>query len=123
MESVASVHWNKQAAKSAGLAYPYEIGIQRNCWIIQLLTNWMGDEGWLKRCYVEYRKFIFLSDVVWIRGKITRKYVDEDNEHCVDIKLTAFNQREEDTITGNATVILPSREKQYFPVTKRLENG
>lgn len=120
MEPVYSVHYNKSAANSAGLPYPYDVGVQRNAWFIQLFTNWMGDEGWLKRCYAEYRKFVYFSDVVWIKGKVTRKYVDADGDYCVDIEVHGINQRGEDTIPGWATVCLPSRENNYWPVECRL---
>ena len=122
LESLAAVHFNKDAAHDAGLPYPYEVGVQRNCWFIQFLTDWMGDDGWLKRCYTEYRRFIYMSDVVRFRGEVTSKYVDEAGEHCVDIEATVLNQRSENTTVARATVILPSREAQMFPVAKRLSN-
>jgi hypothetical protein len=80
----------------------------------------MGDEGWLKRCYAEYRRFVYHSDVVWLKGKVTRKYVDEDGEYCVDVETHGINQREEDTMPGQAAVALPCREAGAWPVEKRL---
>lgn len=123
MEPIAAVHWSKWAAKYAGLPFPYDLGAQRHSWVIQMLCNWMGDEGWLKRCYAEYRAFVFLSDVVWLKGTVTDKYTDENGEHCVDIATSGFNQRGEDTIPGKATVILPSRASRTWPVKNRLRDG
>jgi len=120
MEPIAAVHWNRWAAKSAGLPAPYDFGAQRQSWVMQLLTNWMGDEGWLKKCYCEYRSFVFLSDVVWLKGKVTGKQVDENGEHCVMIEISGINQRQENTIPGKAVVILPSREGGTWPVASRL---
>jgi hypothetical protein len=80
----------------------------------------MGDEGWLKKNYAEYRRFVYHSDAVWFRGKVTRKYIDEDGEHCVDIETSGVNQRGENTCPGYSTVVLPSREKGDWPVEKRL---
>ncbi|MDY7019121.1 MAG: MaoC family dehydratase N-terminal domain-containing protein [Chloroflexota bacterium] len=122
MEPAAGVHWNKHAASSAGLPDCYDIGIQRQSWLVHLLTNWMGDEGWLKRNYAEYRFFVYFSDVVWLRGKVTKKYVDENGEYCVDIETSARNQRGEETMPGRSTVILPSREAGTFPVRNRLSS-
>jgi len=119
LEPVYGVHYNKAAANSAGLPYPYDTAVQRHCWLMQLMTNWMGDDGWLKRSYAKYRNFVYLSDVLWIRGKVTRKYVDESGECCVDIKSTATNQRSEDVMPGISTVILPSREMGVAPIAKR----
>ena len=119
-EPIYGVHYNRAAASSAGLPYPYDIGAQRQCWLINLLTNWVGDEGWLKSNYAEYRKFVYHSDVVWLKGEVIKKYIDENGEHCVDIETSGVNQRGEDTILGHSTVILPSRENGTWPVERRL---
>ncbi|MFH1486855.1 MAG: MaoC family dehydratase N-terminal domain-containing protein, partial [Chloroflexota bacterium] len=97
MEPIYAVHYNKAAANGAGLPFPYDVGTQRQCWLIHLLTNWMGDEGWLKKNQAQYRRFVYFSDMVRFRGKVVRKYVDEDGDHCVEIATTAVNQRGEDT--------------------------
>ncbi|MFH1651285.1 MAG: MaoC family dehydratase N-terminal domain-containing protein [Chloroflexota bacterium] len=119
-EPVYSVHYSVPAARGVGALYAYDVGVQRHCWLVNLLTNWMGDEGWLKRCDAQYRQFVYHSDVVWLRGKVTKKYVDDNGEYCVDVSTTGINQREENTMPGEATVILPSREAKTWPVTKRL---
>ena len=120
MEPVYSVHYNQAAANASGLPYPYDAAVQRHCWLIQLLTNWMGDEGWLKRSYAKFKGMVYLSDVVWIRGTVTGRYVDENGECCVDIKTTAKNQRGEEVMPGRSTVILPSRKGGEGPVSKRM---
>ncbi len=119
-EPVYGVHYNKSAARSAGLPYPYDAGAQRHAWHIQLFTDWMGDDGWLKKDYGEYRKFVYLSDAVRFQGKVTKKYIDADGEPCVDIETQGMNQRGEDVLPGHATVVLPSRERNYWPLEKRL---
>ena len=91
--------------------------------MVNLLTNWMGDEGWLKSCLSEYRQFVYLSDAVWFKGKVTAKYVDDNKEHCVDIETRGVNQRSEDTIVGLSTVVLPSRDAGTWPVRARKRGG
>ncbi|MDO8689574.1 MAG: acyl dehydratase, partial [Dehalococcoidia bacterium] len=78
-------------------------------------------EGWLKKNYAEYRKFVYLSDVVWFKGTVTKKYVDEDGEYAIDIETHGVNQRGEDTIPGHSTVVLPSKTAGTSPVKKRLK--
>jgi len=119
-EPIFAVHYSIDGAKAMGLPYPYDIGTQRHCWLIQFLTNWMGDEGWLKRCYAEYRNFVFLSDVVWIRGKVVEKFIDEEGEYCVRIKTSAFNQRDVNVMPGEAVISLPVKEKKIYPVERRI---
>ena len=122
-EPIYAVHYNKQAANATGLPFPYDIGTQRQCWLIHLLTNWMGDEGWLKRNFAEYRRFVYFSDVARFEGTVTKKYVDDNGEYCVDIETTAFNQRGENTAPGQSTVILPSKEKGTWPVKDRVKKA
>jgi acyl dehydratase len=120
-EPIFAVHYNKAIANAAGLPYPYDVGAQRNIFLIQMLTDWMGDDGWLKRCYAEYRRFFYFSDTIWFRGKVVDKFIDEDNEPCVGIEIHAVNQRGEDTTPGYAVVVLPSREYDYWPIEVRLK--
>ena len=119
-EPVYGVHYLDSAAKGVGAMFPYDVGVQRNCWMVNLLTNWMGDDGWLKSCSSQYRQFVYLSDAVWFTGKVTNKYEDENGEFCVDIEAHGINQRNSDTIPSTATVILPSREHGTSPVELRL---
>jgi len=81
----------------------------------------MGDEGWLKRSYCEFRRFVYYSDVVWLKGEITEKFVDDGNECYVKIKTTAINQRGEEVMPGYAIVALPSKKHGYQPLDKRLK--
>ena len=48
LEPVYSVHYNDYAAKLQGAQIAYDVGIQRTCWQIHSLTNWMGDAGLLE---------------------------------------------------------------------------
>lgn len=121
MEPVVAVHYNKAAANGAGLPMPYDVGLQRQCWLIHLLTNWESDAGWLKKNRAEYRRFVYFSDTVWFRGKVTKKYVDEDGEYVVHIETTGINERGENTTPGTATIALPSRDKATWPVKQRVQ--
>ena len=121
LEPIFAVHYNKEAARAMGVPMAYDVGWQRQCWQIHLLTNWMGDDGWIKKCNAEYRRFVYLSDVVWVKGKVVQKYVDGDGECCVDIETSACNQRGEEVMPGAATLALPSRERRTHPLDKRLQ--
>lgn len=118
-EPIYGVHYAHSVARAVGARYAYDVGVQRHCWLVNLLTNWMGDDAWLKRCNAQYRQFVYHSDVVWLKGKVTKKYVDENGEYCVDIETHGINQRGDDTMPGEATVVLPSK-KAGSPVDKRL---
>jgi len=121
LEPIYAVHYNKAAARAqGGLPNPYDVGFQRQSWQIELFTDWMGDDGFLAKSSAQYRKFVYHSDVVWLKGKVIKKYIDENGEPCVDIETMAINQRNEEVMPGSGTVILPSRDKKTFPLDKRL---
>jgi acyl dehydratase len=119
LEPIFAVHYNQEAAKAMGLPYPYDVGTQRQCWCVQLLTNWMGDDAWIKRNYAEYRQFVYLSDVVKVSGRVVEKFIDEDGEYCVKIKVNSLNQRGDDVMPGEAIVSLPSRDNNVWPLNRR----
>ncbi len=109
LEPVYSVHYNDYAAQLQGAQIAYDVGIQRTCWQIHQLTNWMGDQGFLKRTHGQYRSHVYLSDVLRLGGTITEKLVDEAGDHVVKVETWAYNQRGQQVMPGSATVALPTR--------------
>ena len=120
-EPIFAVHYNKAAANAMGLPQSYDVGIQRHCWGIHLITNWMGDDAWLKRSFTEYKKFVYLSDVVRLKGKVIDKFIDDEGDHCIRIDRYAMNQRNENVMPGYAIVALPSRVEKSSPLDMRVE--
>ncbi|MFC1933398.1 MaoC family dehydratase N-terminal domain-containing protein [Chloroflexota bacterium] len=91
-----------------GLAAPMDFGTRRDAQLGQLVTDWMGDDGWLSKLTVQIRRPIYAGDTTTWKGKVTNKYV-KDNQHFVECEIKGENQREQISTTGNATAILPSR--------------
>lgn len=112
LEPVYSVHYNDYAARLQGAQAAYDVGVQRTCWQIHLLTNWMGDEGRLKGATSQYRSHVYLSDVVRLGGRVMTKEVDTDGSSIVRITTWAQNQRGQDVMPGTATIALPRRSAQ-----------
>ena len=90
LEPVYSVHYNDYAAKLQGAQMAYDVGIQRTCWQIHSLTNWMGDTGFLKALTSQYRAHVYLSDVVRLGGRVVDKAVDEDGDGIVRLETWAI---------------------------------
>jgi acyl dehydratase len=119
LEPIYSVHYNRAAARAMGVPLQYDVGFQRQCWQVQLLTNWMGDEGWIKKADAQYRGFVYLSDVIELGGVVERKVVDGDGDAVVEVTTFARNQRDEDVMPGHATISLPAREFGPRPLARR----
>jgi hypothetical protein len=85
----------------------YDVGPQRISWLGQLMTNWMGDDGFLKKLNVSLRRPNIFGDVSWCRAQIVDKRI-EDGAHLIDLEVFVVNQLGETTARGNAVVELPS---------------
>jgi acyl dehydratase len=101
-------HWEEDFARKIGVPGAYDIAVQRTAWLSSLVTNWAGDDGWLKKIWDEFRFFNVEGDTSWLTGEVTRKWI-ERNEYMVAIDVTCTNQRGEVSAPGGAVVVLPSR--------------
>ena len=104
------VHWDPEFARRAGNPTTFDYGRMRETWLIHLCTDWMGDDAWLWKLDCEFRKFNYVGDTQWLRGRVVRKYLADGDRPAVDLDLEAVNQRGEVTTPGHATILLPSRE-------------
>ena len=106
---VERVHWEDDFAREIGVPAAYDYGAQRVGWSCNFVTNWMGDDAWLKRMWVQIRKFNILGDLQTFKGEVIEKRI-EDGEHQVVCDFWALNQLNEITTPGQAIILLPSRE-------------
>src|SRR5450631_1059212 len=103
------VHWDPEWAHRAGNPASYDYGRMRETWLIHLCTDWMGDDAWLWKLDCQFRRFNYVGDTHWMRGRVVRKYLADGDRPAVDLELSGENQRHELTTPGHATVLLPSR--------------
>ena len=108
------VHWDEPFARAVGVPGPYDYGPERVSWLGHVVTNWMGDQGQLRRLRTQVRRHNLIGDVTWCRGAVTGK-TEERGEALVHIDLHAVNQRDETTANGSATVALPRHAPAPIP--------
>jgi acyl dehydratase len=102
------VHWDQDFALEVGAPGAYDYGPERCSWLTHHITNWMGDDGFLRTSKCQIRRHNPDGDVLFIDGTVTGKRV-EQGEHIVEITQKAITHRGELSATGTATVVLPSR--------------
>jgi len=103
-------HYLDSMARVTGLPYAISNGAQNEAIIGHLLSNWMGDDGFVRRLFCEHRGVWFHGETLWVKGKVTRKYV-ENGQHLIDIDAWSeniFDSNIKCTI-ANATVKLLSK--------------
>ncbi len=101
-------HWEQFMATEVGMPGIYDIGAQRLAWTCRYITDWMGDDAFLKKLTGWLRRPNVVGDVTRLKGKVKRKWV-EGGEHLVECEFRAENQEGEVTMPGHAVVSLLSR--------------
>jgi acyl dehydratase len=103
------VHWEPEFARMVGVPGAYDYGPERCSWLTHHLTNWMGDDGMLRRAGCKIRRHNPEGDTLFIGGTVTRCFL-EDGRHLVEIAQEAHNQDGELSVVGSGVVELPCRQ-------------
>ncbi len=102
------VHWEHDFAARVGAPGVYDYGPERCSWLTHHLTNWMGDDGFLRKASCKIRRHNPEGDTLFFNGEVVQKIVDGDR-HGVVIEQAAHNQDGELSVVGSGTVWLPTR--------------
>ncbi|QMV74362.1 MaoC family dehydratase N-terminal domain-containing protein [Comamonas piscis] len=102
------VHWEEDFALEVGAPGAYDYGPERTSWLTHHLTNWMGDDGFLRKAHCKIRRHNPEGDMLFIKGHVTKKWV-ENGKHLVEITQEARNQDDELSVLGSGVIELPSR--------------
>ena len=103
------VHWEEEFAHEVGAPGAYDYGPERCSWLTHQLTNWMGDNGFLRQSKCQVRRHNPEGDLLFIKAKVKRKFV-EGERHLVEIEQEGRNQDQELSVVGSGIVELPSRK-------------
>ena len=96
-------HEDFHLAAQRGMPGPFDNGVMRFAWVAPLITNWMGDDGFLRRLYVQVRQPGIYGDIQTYRGKVAG--LDEERSMAT-IEITGTNQEGEVSTRGEAEVVL-----------------
>lgn len=102
------VHWEEEFALEVGAPGAYDYGPERASWLTHQLTNWMGDDGFLRQARSKIRRHNPEGDAIFIHGKVVRKFI-EDGRHLVEIEQEARNQDGELSALGSGVVQLAAK--------------
>ncbi len=111
------LHYENTFASSQGVGKPIVHGQLKRAWLVQLLTDWMGEWGTLRNFSCQFRAMDYPrmmktmvepqdGETWWCKGKITKKYIESD-EHLVECHVWVENGKGEKTTTGTAAIVLP----------------
>ncbi|MFZ4604036.1 MAG: FAS1-like dehydratase domain-containing protein [Caulobacterales bacterium] len=103
------LHWDPKWAQAIGNPMAYDYGVMRENYIYHYLSDWCGDDGWIVRQYDEIRKFNYIGDTQVITGEVVAKRKEGGNA-LVDVIVSMTNQRDEKTVSCEATIALPTKD-------------
>ena len=102
------VHWEEEFAHKVGAPGAYDYGPERCSWLSHAVTNWIGDEGEMRKLHTQIRRHNPEGDTLYIDGSVTKKY-EKEGRKLVEFSLIGNNQDGELSIHGHAVAELPSR--------------
>lgn len=112
-EGIEFEHYDFNLCRGRGLPAPFDVGVMRISIISNFVSNWMGDDGFIRKFEGQLRKPNYYGDTQFYDGEVVKKYKDnvEGVEYgAVDVRVTCMNQIGELSAPGVATVYLPSKE-------------
>ncbi len=103
------IHYDLNFAKNNGLPDVILHGALKNAYLGQVMTNWIGEWGSLKKLSVQYRGMDVPGTPVFAKGVIKKKYQQND-ENIVECEIWLETHEGQRTTPGYAVASLPSRE-------------
>jgi hypothetical protein len=112
-------HLQDSTAQVEGIPRAYFCGQAMTSWTINMVTNWMGDSGFLKKIGGhKYRRNLWRDSLVLCKGQVTKKYI-ESGEHLVELSTTLQDHNGDFQIpSSTATVVLPTRDNKELSYWK-----
>ena len=107
-EDFNAIHYDKDIAEAQGLPGVIVHGLLKGSFLIQMLTDWAGDKGAVRKISIQHRGMNYPGRNLACKGKVTSKQA-ENGEHMVECEIWAENEKGEKTVTGTAKVALPSQ--------------
>ena len=105
------IHYDAEFARERGLEKVIVHGALKSAFLGQLITDWIGGRGTLKKLAVQYRGMDVPGDRLTCMGTVTKKIVDEV-EGIVECDIWIENGSGRRTTQGTAIVVLPLRNAE-----------
>ena len=104
----ADEHSDPIVCVNRGIPLPFDHGVARSAYAATIVTDWMGDDGWLFRLKTAHRETYLIGDTLWLTGTVVGKEMIKEGA-SVRLELSMSNQLGRVATQGEATVLLPTR--------------
>ena len=100
-------------ASQRGMPLPFDQGVMRFACLSPMITNWIGDNGFLNSLAVKIIAPNLYGDTTWYHGRISERSDAAESIH-LKLKITGKNQLGEITTEAEAGVTLPKKDRLTF---------
>ena len=114
-EEFVLIHMDRDYSQNiARLPDVIVMGNLKYAYLSNMMINWIGEEGTLKKLSAQYRGMdvpgpaLSTEPTMICKGKVTNKYV-QDDDHYVECEVWTETKEGQVTTPGSAIVILPTK--------------
>ncbi|HEX2172145.1 MAG TPA: MaoC/PaaZ C-terminal domain-containing protein [Dehalococcoidia bacterium] len=108
-EEFVPIHMDRDYSKNvAGLPDAIVMGYLKFAYLGSMLTNWIGEDGDIRKISVSYRAMDPVDYTLTARGKVTGKQ-QKDGQGLIECEVWVENQEGIRTTPGTAVVALPRK--------------
>lgn len=101
-------HYDTEYVQAQGFPKPFLDGQMMGGFLAQLLMDWMGIEGTLKKLGFRFTNFVYPGDTLTCKGRVSGKE-EGDGQHLVECEMWIENQKGERVLDqGRGVVALPA---------------
>ena len=115
MENWHRIHYDRTfAVGHDGLPDILINGSLKQQFIVQLLKDWAGRDGWVWKARFQFRAMNFVGETLSVWGRVTAVR-DAGDYGLVDLDLGIRNEHSAESTPGSAVVALPHRDGPPVP--------
>ena len=103
------IHYDLEFARSNGLPNVILHGALKNAFLGQIMTDWIGEQGTLKKLNAQYRGMDVPGTPILGKGIVKKKHV-QNGENIVECEIWLENHEGNKTTPGYGIASLPSRD-------------
>jgi amino acid adenylation domain-containing protein len=98
-------HEDSFLSSQRGMPAPFDNAVMRFAWVSSVVTNWMGDSGFLRSLNVSAVEPILYGDTTWYRGEVIRS-LKTDSYRIITVRINGTNQLNQLTTRGLAEILI-----------------
>ena len=108
---IQGFHFTDALAHAGGFPCVLAYAAMHEAYTSELVTNWMGDDGFVKVLTHQQRRPSYQGDMCYVKGHVTDKYI-ENGEHLVKIEMWTEKQDGTKVCPSTAIVRLLSKTEK-----------